>query len=211
MRTRIAYYTTDEVNHTLVQRMVRQYGAPLIRTSPGLATSGGSPAASLHDLDHLWPPQRTAILESLLAGRPSNTVAVHGYCLTEDQVQSLRGNGVIVSRSLDSNLFDRLCNASEPDREPLPLDGDRDVDENPTDDSPNPAALCMLVRSLANQAHKTLKHPARSSDHERRELRRQLANLQTHLDRHRRSHALRLEELQRWLDSLVKRVEHHVS
>jgi hypothetical protein len=211
MHMRIAYYTTDEVNYTLVQRMAREYGSPLIRTSPDLATPGGSPAASLHDLDHLWQPHRTAILESLLAERPLKNVAVHGYCLTDDQVQSLRANGVIVSRSLDSNLFDRLCNASEPAREPLPLDADRDVNENPTDDSPNPAALCTLVRSLANQAHKTLKLPARSSDHERRELRRQLGDLQMHLDSLRRSHVLRFEELQRWLDSLVKRVEHHVS
>jgi hypothetical protein len=211
MHTQIRYYTTDEVNHTLAQRMAHEYGSPLIRTSPGQAPQGGPPTTRLYDLDHLWPQHRTALVEDLLAGLPSDTVAVHGYCLSEDQMRSLRANGVIVSRSLGKDLFLRLCdgNAPQPDREPLPLDGDRDVDENQSDDLPDPAALCTLVRGLASRAHKTLRGPARPSDQERCELRRQLASLQTHFASLRRSQARQFEELQRWLDSLQQYVEHH--
>jgi hypothetical protein len=88
-------------------------------------------------------------------------------------------------------------------------DGDRDAYENQSDDLPDPAALCPLVRSLASQAHKALKGPARSSDQERYELHRQIVSLQTQLDRLRRSRAGQFDELQRWLGSLLRYVEHH--
>jgi hypothetical protein len=39
------------------------------------------------------------------------------------------------------------------------------------------------------------------------ELRQQLALLQMEIDRLRRFHSLRCDELQRWLDSLIQRVE----
>jgi hypothetical protein len=205
MRTRIDYLTTDQVNHSLAEQMARECGSPLVRTPAGGVPPGGPLIAKLLDLDHVWPQQRQAILENLLSGPPSVAVAVHGYCLDEEQTRSLCANGVIVARSLDSGLFLRLRKASEPHQEPLPVEGDGDE----IDDRAEPAALCTLVRSVAIQAHKALRGPAPIPSEERRELRRQLDRVQTQLDGLRRSHALRLEELERWLNRLLQLVEHH--
>ena len=70
-----------------------------------------------------------------------------------------------------------------------------------------PAMLCTRVRSLASQAHRILTRMPCVHYEEGHELRQQLALLQMEIDRLRRFHSLRFDELQRWLDSLVQRVE----
>ena len=70
-----------------------------------------------------------------------------------------------------------------------------------------PATLCTRVRSLASQAHRILTRMPCVHYEEGHELRQQLAGLQMEIDRLRRFHSLRFDELQRWLDSLVQRVE----
>jgi hypothetical protein len=70
-----------------------------------------------------------------------------------------------------------------------------------------PAMLCTRVRSLASQAHRILTRMPCVHYEEGHELRQQLARLQMEIDRLRRFHSLRFDELQRWLDSLVQRVE----
>jgi len=70
-----------------------------------------------------------------------------------------------------------------------------------------PAMLCTRVRSLASQAHRILTRMPYVHYEEGHELRQQLALLQMEIDRLRRFHSLRCDELQRWLDSLIQRVE----
>src|SRR5271157_4034569 len=70
-----------------------------------------------------------------------------------------------------------------------------------------PAMLCTRVRSLASQAHRILTRMPCVHYEDGHELRQQLALLQMEIDRLRRFHSLRFDELQRWLDSLVQRVE----
>ena len=70
-----------------------------------------------------------------------------------------------------------------------------------------PTMLCTWVRSLASQAHRILTRMPCVNYEDGHELRQQLALLQMEIDRLRRFHSLRFDELQRWLDSLVQRVE----
>src|SRR5271166_3404653 len=70
-----------------------------------------------------------------------------------------------------------------------------------------PAMLCTRVRSLASRAHRILTRMPCIHYEDGHELRQQLALLQMEIDRLRRFHSLRFDELQRWLDSLVQRVE----
>ena len=70
-----------------------------------------------------------------------------------------------------------------------------------------PAMLCTRVRSLAAQAHRILSRMPCVHYEDGHELRQQLALLQMEIDRLRRFHSLRFDELQRWLDSLIQRVE----
>ncbi len=182
MRTRIAYLTANEVNHTLALRMAQQCGVPLVRNPPDCVPPRGTLIARLHDLDHVPRQQKEAILEDLLTGPTTVPVAVHSYNLGEDQMASLHANGVIVARSLEPALVRRLCQASESDREPVPVEEDREDGERVVE----PATLCALVRSLASQAHRTLTRTPCAPIEEFDDLRQQLADLQLQIDRLRR-------------------------
>jgi len=70
-----------------------------------------------------------------------------------------------------------------------------------------PAMLCTRVRSLASQAHRLLTRMPSVHHEDGHELRQQLDRLQMEIDFLRRFHWLRCDELQRWLDSLIQRVE----
>jgi hypothetical protein len=201
MRTRIAYLTADEVNHTLAQGMALDCGARLVRAPLTSDTATGMHIARLHDLDHVPEQQREAILADLLAGPTAAPVAVHSYNLGEDEAASLRANGVIVARSLDPTLVRRLGQASEPARELASIE----IDHGTDDELIEPAALCALVRSLASKAHRTLKRTPTAPD-EMDDLRSQLAELQRQFDQIRRAQALQFDELERWLENLMKRV-----
>ena len=143
MRTRIAYHTTDDVNHRLARRIAHANGSPLFRMNPGTTSPGDPSTTSLHDLDHPWPLQRAALVESLIARKSSNRVAVHGYCLSEVQMRSLRANGVIVSRTLNTDLFVSLASAPQPRMVPPSRESDPQADANPDGE---PSRPCGTLR-----------------------------------------------------------------
>jgi hypothetical protein len=205
MRTEIAYLSTDEVNHTLAQQIAKGCRVRLIHAEAVDAAPDKSTVARLHDLDHILPLQRELIVKKLLTEATSAPVAVHGYCLEEEQIASLRANGVIVGRTLDPALIRRLRDASRVVQEPDTSEENRQ--EQKADESMDPADFCTLVRSLASQAHKTLTRTTGGKLDDLHELRLQLDRLQTQLDHLRRSHALRLDELQRWLARLSQQVK----
>jgi len=70
-----------------------------------------------------------------------------------------------------------------------------------------PAMLCTRVRSLASQAHRILSRRTCLHYEEWYELRQQLVRLRIEIDRRRRFDSLWCDELQRWLHSLIQRVE----
>jgi hypothetical protein len=78
-------------------------------------------------------------------------------------------------------------------------------------ESDDPALLCEMVRSLGTRAHRAIKRRATETPNnvtcEIGELRERIDELQLHIDRFRRQHNLRLDDLQRWLNSLRQRVE----
>jgi hypothetical protein len=77
----------------------------------------------------------------------------------------------------------------------------------PLGEAIEPAMLCTRVRSMASQAHRILTRMPCVHHEDGHELRQQLDRLQMEIDCLRRFHSLRCDELQRWLDSLIKRVE----
>jgi hypothetical protein len=121
----------------------------------------------------------------------------------------LQSNGVIVSQKFNAELVRALCRASERSPAAGPEPPGRDSQE--ASDADDPAVLCGMVRSLATHAHRTLRRsylgtPNIMSD-EIGELVERINRLQQLLDRFRHQHHLALEDLQRWLENLLRRVE----
>jgi hypothetical protein len=115
---------------------------------------------------------------------------------------SLSANGAIVARSPEPALVCSPCQSTGPDRAPVPVEGDRDDSESLVE----PATLCAMVRSLASRAHRTLTRTPCAPIEEFVELQEQLAALQLQIDRLRRFHSSRFDELEHWLESLMKQV-----
>ncbi len=104
---RIAYLTTDEVNHDLAQRIADACGATL--EVPALAEPILEDAydAVLVDWDYLPAEQRRPILAALRAGRWHCRTALHGYHL-EDEVRDILGRrGVAIHRRLEPKWLAR--------------------------------------------------------------------------------------------------------
>jgi hypothetical protein len=201
MRIQIAYLTGDEVNYRLAQRIAQKVGVSLVCNPLGTSPTNGTKIARLHDLDHVSGEQKEAILADLLSGPTTVPVAVHSYHLGEDLMASLCASGVIVAQALKPALIRRLCAAAEAIRETGPVEEDGGAGESLVD----PAKLCALVRSLALEAHKTLSRKPCASMQEFVDLCERLADLQGEIERLRQSRALQLDELGRWLESLMKR------
>jgi hypothetical protein len=127
MRVRIAYITDDDVNDALAREMAQECGATLIRTLPGGVPLNNRNTCILYDLDHMPFTQMNAIWESLISQAPHVPVAIHSYNLDEEQMESLRANGVISGRALDKDLVHRLCRSASTGREPFPVE---DHEEN---------------------------------------------------------------------------------
>jgi hypothetical protein len=205
MQPRIAYLSVDDVNHSLAQQIADAHGVPLVHVfAPDVAPKYTCPVR-LHDLDHFSSLQSEAILDRLRAGRHAATAAVHSYNLAETEIGALRENGVIVARGLDRALFRRLRDACQPDLGPLPVAGDdaAEASAEPID----PEGLGRLVRSVAARAHTTLTRATPGWFEDLPELEQQLGTLQAQLDRLRSNHALRLAELQKWLDCLAQQID----
>jgi hypothetical protein len=203
----IAYHTTDEVNLESATRAARECGAFLSRLPDPVAQTGESFAALLHDLDHVDTQVGRAIVSELRSRPAPLPVAVHGYNLRDEEIAVLHANGVVVSRKFNPELIRALCRASEGPRTPEPDRRNQDS-QGVSDD---PAVLSAMVRSLASQAYRVL---SRSSDgtphdasHEIGPLRQRVDQLQQHLDQFRRQQQLGLADLQRWLNSLRRRLD----
>src|SRR5690349_17176367 len=98
---RIAYLTTDDVNHDLARRTADGCGVTL----EILALDGPIPKgvydAVLVDWDYLTADDRQPILAALLTGGWPCPTAVHGYHLEDDVRDTLSQNGVALHRRLE--------------------------------------------------------------------------------------------------------------
>jgi hypothetical protein len=210
MEMRIAYLTTDELNRELAARAAKSCGADLDPTRPRTDRTPGPSVATIYDLDHLEAEHRQAVLDDLLSGRSPSPAAVHSYDLQDEVVAALHARGVVVSRRIGPEVFQQLCRLAASHREVIP-DGDDPAREPDGDD---PAALGSLVRSLASSAHCILRrrgdHPSVVHPDASAGIREQLDQLQRCIDRLRRRHNLRLEELQRWASNLRRLVDEHL-
>ena len=81
--------------------------------------------------------------------------------------------------------------------------GEAEKPEDPFD----PAELGTVVRALALQAHKILTRSTTGKSAELHVMHEQLDRLQMRLGQLRRSHALRFDELQRWLGRLSQEIK----
>jgi hypothetical protein len=104
---RIAYLTTDEVNHDLARRTAD--GCEGVLKIPALAEliPEGAYDCVLVDWDYLPAGSKPVVLAALLAGHWHGPVAVHGYHL-EDKVRDiLSQKGVAVHRRLERRWLTR--------------------------------------------------------------------------------------------------------
>ena len=106
---RIAYLTLDEVNEHLATLMAGECGATLFRLMPRDPKPDGEFDAVLYDLDSLPPRQQQELLSMLLSSRPFRPVGVHSYRLEEDEAAALRRHGLVVSRRVETAVFQALC------------------------------------------------------------------------------------------------------
>jgi len=104
----IAYLTVDQVNQSLAQ----EWSAHVALNVEILMPRDGYPdscyTALVVDLDYLPAELRGEVLAELLRSPLARPTAVHGYNLTDEQIATLKGHGVIVHRRLSPKLFRRL-------------------------------------------------------------------------------------------------------
>jgi hypothetical protein len=105
---KIAYLSTDDVNQNLAENLAAKYGASGDCLSPRDPPLNGQYDAVVYDLDS-WPPLLgREVLEGLLSCPARYPVAVHSYNLEPEQVEKLSGNGVVVARRLEAQVFKAL-------------------------------------------------------------------------------------------------------
>jgi hypothetical protein len=75
------------------------------------------------------------------------------------------------------------------------------------EDPLDPAELGTVVRALAFQAHTIRRRSTTGKSADLHVIHEQLDRLQVRLDQLRRSHALRFDELQRWLGRLSQEIK----
>jgi hypothetical protein len=119
---RIAYATTDDVNHALAARLAGPFGATVTPFHPEHVRPRGRFDAVLYDLDRVPPDRRPGLLEEILSGAPACPKAVHGYSLTEEQAAATRLRGVAVAQRLHPDLVHTLCRAALRDLTAVPPD-----------------------------------------------------------------------------------------
>ncbi len=104
---RIAYLTTDEVNHDVAQRSADDCGATLEVPALAEPIPDGAYDAILVDWDYLPVDCRRPILAALRIGRPHGRAVVHGYHLEDDVRHTLGQSGVAVHRRLEPKWLAR--------------------------------------------------------------------------------------------------------
>jgi hypothetical protein len=102
---RIAYLTTDEVNKDLALRLGARWEMTVCPLEPRDPPPDGEFDAVLYDWDH-WPAdQQPKAVTHARAGALRQPVALHGYCLEQEQARALRRSGVLVFDRLGSRTF----------------------------------------------------------------------------------------------------------
>jgi hypothetical protein len=119
---RIAYYTTDEVNHALAAQLVAECGAVVCNLLPNDPSPDGLFDAVLYDMGSMTKDEQSALLERLPSGPVDRPTAVHGYGITAQQATALNRAGVAVARRLHPRLLRRLWSAVRRVRNTVPAD-----------------------------------------------------------------------------------------
>jgi hypothetical protein len=107
----IAYFTTDEVNEWVAERLAAEYGMTLCPMLLNNRPPGEGFDAMIYDWDFLPAPWREEALTMLMTRPLVCPVAVHSYHLPEKQIEALRANGVHVRRRLQPILSQKLHRA----------------------------------------------------------------------------------------------------
>lgn len=105
----IAYVTTDEVNEQLALQLAEESGQTVCSLSPSDPPPDEDFDAAVYDWDYLPVQRQQTIWAQLLGGHTFGPVAVHGYSLEDDSVETLRKHSVAVYRRLQPELFRRLA------------------------------------------------------------------------------------------------------
>ena len=108
----IGYQTTDDVHWSIAEGLARDCGARLRRIAPAVDASVHAFDALIVDLDYLASEARERIVSELMRRPPLALVAVHSYGLTDEQIEAMRNNGVIVSRVIGHDLVIKLALAA---------------------------------------------------------------------------------------------------
>jgi hypothetical protein len=116
----LAYLTTDEVNQRLAVEMAEECGITLDPQRFTEVPSIRRFDAVLYDWNSLVSFQQEEVLKDSLATLPSCPLAVHGYGLEEDTVESLRQDGVAVFDHLDLEAFKTLRRLTKTTSRPPP-------------------------------------------------------------------------------------------
>ena len=107
----IAYFTTDEVNEWMAERLAAECGPTLCPTFLKEQPAEDGFDALLFDWDSLPASWREEALRMLMMRPLDCPVALHSYHLSEQDVKALRARGVHVRRRLEATLFHELFRA----------------------------------------------------------------------------------------------------
>jgi hypothetical protein len=115
----IAYFTTDEVNEWVAERLATECGMTLCSMFLKGRPVEEEFDALLFDWDFLPTAWREEAFTMLMTRPLDCPVAVHSYQLPENQVEALRAKGVQVRERLHRTLFHELFRAVVQDRPTL--------------------------------------------------------------------------------------------
>jgi hypothetical protein len=110
---RIAYVTTDEVNHDLAERTASKCGAAVRKLLPNGPAPDGVYDAVLYNLDDMPRDEQLTLLEKLHQATPQRPTAVHGYDISEEQIRALGHHGVAAARRFHRDLLRDLIAAAQ--------------------------------------------------------------------------------------------------
>jgi hypothetical protein len=102
---RIAYISRDEVNRALAVRMAAKLGTVVCNLAANDPPADGEFDAVLYNLDEAPLDLRRVLVQGLTHGAHEHLVAVHGYDLSDQELDALRRNGVPAARRLEPDLL----------------------------------------------------------------------------------------------------------
>jgi hypothetical protein len=108
---RIAYFNNDEVNQALAARIAAKLGMTICNSSHDGARSDSEIDAVIYNADEMPEDLRCVLLKGLGRGSQDFFIAVHGYGLSDEELEFLRRKGIAASRRLDADFFRTLRRA----------------------------------------------------------------------------------------------------